>query len=461
MKTIRTTTLELCCFVDLDFLFTFITSTKAAAQTKPTGNLLLLDAVPQKFLFGEATIRSATLAIDEINAAGGVNIKGEKHPFKLEVGDTRDTAQGVPTSEALLVIEKLILDRGAKFFVGGPIRSEAALASMDLFAKHKAVVIWGAGTWSPLLHKRIAENYDRYKYLFRQTSEIGWMIQEMNALFKELKDKHGLTKAHIIVQDVEHARKAGDAIAGVIEKGGWTITGKDRFPQGTTDFSAPLLSAKNAGAEAFFMWTEAPEGQILIKQWYALKIPALPIGFVNYIEPVEAWEQTGKACEYAILTQGNAGAAYTKFNPWVVKWLEAYKKRWGTEPEMYCVQVPYTSVYVLKDALERAGSMDPDEVVKALEKTDMKDTPQGRIRFDPKSHQVIPSLDPKEGAVGGVFQANGKRVVVFRLNSYKVQLFLAKKIGLKITEHGAGGTCPIRFTGILKTFLQVLIYGHQ
>ncbi len=71
------------------------------------------------------------------------------------------------------------------------------------------------------------------------------------------------------------------------------------------------------------------------------------------------------------------------------------------------------AVYVLKDAIERAGSLNSDAVVAALEKTDMTGV-YGRIRFNPKSHQVIPSVDPKEGAVGTIFQWQaGKRVVVF------------------------------------------------
>jgi branched-chain amino acid transport system substrate-binding protein len=71
------------------------------------------------------------------------------------------------------------------------------------------------------------------------------------------------------------------------------------------------------------------------------------------------------------------------------------------------------AVYVLKDAIERAGSLDTDKVAAALTKTDMEGV-YGRIRFDPKSNQIIPSLDPKEGAVGTVFQWQaGKRVVVF------------------------------------------------
>jgi branched-chain amino acid transport system substrate-binding protein len=71
------------------------------------------------------------------------------------------------------------------------------------------------------------------------------------------------------------------------------------------------------------------------------------------------------------------------------------------------------AVYVLKDAIERARSLDADKVIEALEKTDLMGV-YGRLRFDPKSHQVIPSTDPKEGAVGSILQWQaGKRVVVY------------------------------------------------
>ena len=96
-----------------------------------------------------------------------------------------------------------------------------------------------------------------------------------------------------------------------------------------------------------------------------------------------------------------------------MKFYDAYKKRWNIEPEGYGTSSSYMGPYVLKYAIEKARSLDPDAVIKALEKTDIQGV-YGRIRFDPKSHQVIPSLDPKQGAVGTIFQWRaGKRVVVF------------------------------------------------
>ena len=81
------------------------------------------------FLYGWDAERGVTLAVEEINAKGGVNVGGTKRPFKVETIDTRDLEPGVPVSEALLAVEKLILDKKADFIVGGPVRSEAALAA--------------------------------------------------------------------------------------------------------------------------------------------------------------------------------------------------------------------------------------------------------------------------------------------------------------------------------------------
>jgi len=72
----------------------------------------------------------------------------------------------------------------------------------------------------------------------------------------------------------------------------------------------------------------------------------------------------------------------------------------------------YMGVYILADAIERAGTLDADAVVAALEKTDLKLIP-GRCRFD-EAHQLIYGMDPKEAAVCVIFQwVKGVRVPVY------------------------------------------------
>ena len=58
----------------------------------------------------------------------------------------------------------------------------------------------------------------------------------------------------------------------------------------------------------------------------------------------------------------------------------------------------YDSVYMFANAIERAKTVEPDAVVKALEQTDMSGV-IGRIKFG-KDHQVIYGFDPKETALG-------------------------------------------------------------
>ncbi len=109
----------------------------------------------------------------------------------------------------------------------------------------------------------------------------------------------------------------------------------------------------------------------------------------------------------------NAGNCPSKATDWTMKFVDAYTKRWKVEPEGYGTSSSYMAVYTLKDAIERAASLDSDKVVAALEKTDLMGV-YGRIKFNPKNHQVIPSVDPKEGAVGPICQwLAGKWVVVF------------------------------------------------
>lgn len=315
--------------------------------------------------------------------------------------------------EALLAVEKLILEEGADFLVGGPIRSEAALAAMDVKAKHKTVSIIAAGVLSPAYHARIAEDLDRYRYLFRTTGCIRPLIGEIVDTLELVRAEHGFDRVFIMVQDVAHARASGDAVTKGLEGKGWDILGSEIYPTGTTDFSIGLLKAKEAGAQILFLWFDMPEAAILLSQWYDLKVPALPIGYLTAAKEEGFWEATDGKAEYVVTICAKAGAVPTEAIPETLRFVEAYRQRWGVAPAQEWASVGYMAVHILKDAIERAGSLEDDAVITALRETDMMGT-YGRIRFDPKSHQIIHSTDPAEGAVSLWTQwIDGKRVAVF------------------------------------------------
>jgi len=385
-------------------------------QANAAGKPIVIGApLATAFLYGWDAERAMKLAAEEINAKGGVTVGKEKRPFKVEVMDTRDLEPGVPTSDALLVVEKLILEKNADFIIGGPVRSEAALAAMDLLSKYRKVSILTTGALTPAYSKRVEAEYDKFKYCFRISGEVGWMVTgEFIPCLMEIKAKYGLNKLFIMIQDVAHARAGGDLVSKLAAEKGWEVVGKEIFPTGTTDYSVGLMKAKKENAQVILIWMDMPETSILLKQWYDMKVPALPFGtIISAAEEPGFWKATEGKGEYCMASVVNAGNAPSRATPWTMKFVDAYKKKYGLEPEGYGTSSSYMAVYVLKDAIERAGSLNSDAVVAALEKTDLMGV-YGRIRFNPKNHQVIPSVDPKEGAVGTIFQWQaGKRVVVF------------------------------------------------
>ncbi|MBE9522370.1 MAG: ABC transporter substrate-binding protein, partial [Proteobacteria bacterium] len=286
-----------------------------------------------------------------------------------------------------------------------------------LLSKYKKVSILTTGVLTPKYHKRVAENYDKYKYCFRITGEAVWMVLgEIIPSLEVIGKKFGLNRMFIMIQDVAHARGGGGLIAKKMAGKGWTIIGgkPEIYPTGSTDFSMGLLKARREKAQIILIWMDMPETSILLKQWHDMKIPALPFGsIIAAAEQPGFWKATEGKGEYCLANVVNAGNAPSNATAWTMKFVNAYKKRWNIEPEGYGTSTSYMTPYVLKDAIERAGSLKSDAVISALENTNMVGV-YGLIKFDPKSHQVVPSTDPEKGAVGTIFQWQaGKRVVVF------------------------------------------------
>ncbi|MFH0977181.1 MAG: ABC transporter substrate-binding protein [Spirochaetota bacterium] len=364
------------------------------------------------FLYGWDAERGMKLAAEEINKAGGVKIGDEMRPFKIEVADTNDLDANVPVTEVLESVEKLIVEKNADFIIGGPNRSEAALAAMDIMSKYKKVSIITTGVLTPAYSVKITQNYKKYKYCFRNTSHVGVMMGEFVALLGDIKKNYGFDKVYIMVQDVAHARGGGEAMKMALISKGWTVIDMKIYPTGTGDFSGGLKDSAKKGANLLFLWMDMPESAILLKQWTDMKLRSLPVGFVNVAEQPGFMKAGGKA-EYLIVNLVNGGNAPANITPWTMKFADAYKAKWGLEPEGYGTSSSYMAVYQLKDAIERANSLDSEAIVKALEESDITGV-YGRMRFNKKSHQIISSLDPKQGAVTGIVQwQKGKRVQIF------------------------------------------------
>jgi branched-chain amino acid transport system substrate-binding protein len=384
------------------------------ARSQQVEPIIIGAPIARASTYGQNGERSMILAMEEINKAGGIKLGGQKRPIKLEIVDTRDEEPGVPTSEVLLSIEKLILDKKVKILAGGPTMSECCLAALDLFPKYKVLSIVNIGCWTPGWHVKTGKDISNYKYSFRLSGNVAYWIPNIVGLLKNVKEKYGFDKMYITVAEAAHAKAA----AGLVEKGavadGWTIVGKEVHPLATTDFSMMLRDVRKSGAQVLFIWDHTPEALSMINQWQDMKIPAAAIGFVGPTEDPVMWKQTGGKVAYLVEFAGEGGTLPgEEITPLTKPFFNAFKKRWGEEPRGTGNVPSYTVLYMLKDAIERTGTLDVDALVSAIEQTDMI-TAGGKLRFDKTNHQAIYGTNPKETLMAQLLQwQNGKRVCIW------------------------------------------------
>ena len=373
-----------------------VVNANAAKKGKP---IIVGAPVPRASAYGQNGERGMILAAEEINAAGGVNVGGVMRPLKLEIIDSRDEEPGVPTSEVLLAIEKLILQKKADVIVGGPCMSECGMAAMDLYSRYKIVDIVSIGCYTPSWDKKVAGNPEKYKYSFRASGSVKWYIKEGLDLLKQINEKYGFNKIFISIDDSLMCRKAAGIVEKLAVKSGWEIVGRDKHPIGTK-------------AQVLFMWAYSPETSILLKQWSDMEVPAIPLGFIGAAEDPGFWKATKGKGAYTVVTLSETGSVPANVMPQTTKFYNNFKKRWGVPPRSTGCVSAYEALYVLKDAVERAGSLKTDALISALEKTNLPAV-RGTIRFD-KNHQIVYGYDPKTSVLGCWVQwQDGKRVQIF------------------------------------------------
>ncbi len=375
---------------------------KAYAAAKP-----VIIGVPTSLYtpFGKESLKAVKMAVEEINATGGVKVGSEKRPLKVVVSDTRGGEPGTPVHDALMAYEKLITKEKPHAIVIGAFRSEVLIASMDLVAKYKIPQL-GTIAQSPGFQKQFKTDPAKYKYLFRVTTDALVPAKYLSHTLDKLKADFALNKVYIIYQDTLWAQ----AFAGLLKKHctttGWTEIGYDAYAAGANDFSPALSNAKEGGVQAIVMVWDVPMGAgVFAKQYVAMKVPALLVGFVGPIAAPTAVQTVGPEVEYSLSVEFPAGSSLAlKKMPNTGAFLDKFKKKYGALPEAAAVNSSaYDSVFILAAAIERAGSLDPDKLVTALEKTDYNGA-SGRIRFNENHIAVFGEKDFNETGVAVVFQ---------------------------------------------------------
>ena len=377
---------------------------------------------------GQDSLRAAQLAVQEINAAGGVEVGGVRRRFEIVSIDTRESEAGVPVYEALAAMEKLISEKKPVAIVVGAFRSEVLLSAMDMVAKYKLPYLTTIAM-SPDFEKKVASDYEKYKYDFRLCLSAPYLVGNINQAMGFIAKKHGFNKVYFVHQDVAWAKGTAGGVAKLAQAGGWTVVGSDAYPTGSRDFSSSLTKAKAAGAQVLVPVFDMPESGVLVKQARSMKLGSLVAGFISPAAPGTAWSTFNGEIEGLVNFVFEAGPIPLR-TPRSKAFNDAYAKAYGEDARLrlsgHGPGPSYDVIYVLADAIRRAGSVQADAVVAALEKTDL-DGAIGKIAFN-KNHQVVYGEDPQKAASSLAFQwRGGKRLVVFPESAAEAQIELPAK----------------------------------
>jgi branched-chain amino acid transport system substrate-binding protein len=377
---------------------------------------------------GQDSLRSAQLAVSEINAAGGVDVGGVKRKLEIASIDTREAEAGLPVNDALAAMEKLVGERKPSAIVVGAFRSEVLLSAMDMNARYKLPYLCTIAM-SPEFEKKIAADYDKYKYNFRLGLNAPYLVGNMGKALDYVHRKLGFDKLYLIHQDVAWAKGTAGGVAKVTQGSGWTVVGTDAYPTGSRDFSSSLTKVKASNAQVVVPIFDMPESGVLVKQARSMNVKALFAGFISPAAPGTAWTTFNGEIDGLVNFIFEPGPIPLK-TPRSMQFNEAYAKAYGEEARLklsgHGPGPSYDAIYVLAEAIKRAGSLDADAVVTQLEKTDMEGA-IGRIAFN-KSHQVVYGDDPRQGATSLAFQwRGGKRVVVYPEGAAEAQIEVAAR----------------------------------
>jgi len=340
---------------------------------------------PMQFVQGEHAWYGAEMAAEEINAAGGIQVGTEKMKVELLKVDTNEILSVVDATSA---VQRAITSDKVDFIVGG-CSSGSILAMQDVTAEYKKIfLICGSGS-HPEITDRVGRDYETHKYFFRPSPInarhiVTLMLAATDELKRVLKKELGIEKPKVAL--LFEAAKWLDPQIPYFEKYlpqmGMEVAGLWRMSVKAMDVTAQLQAIRSSGASIILAMTSGPVAIPLYRQMGELQIPAVMTGVNVEAEGAKFWQATGGMCAYGGVSVQRSNVAMTERTlPFYKKFEERYKER----PTL--TSMSYDSVLILKEGIERAGSLDSDKVVAGLEKTDFNGT-GGRVVFD-KNHDNI------------------------------------------------------------------------
>ncbi len=295
--------------------------------------------------FGQTSHHGVVLALEEINAAGGV--LGRKLELAYEDNQTK-------SGESATAVKKLI-SRDKVVALIGEVSSGRSLEAAPIAQAAKIPMIAPAAT-----NPKVTQTGN---YIFR----VCFIDPFQGTVMAKFAREDLKVKRVAILSSVSNAYSLGLAkfFKETFVPAGGVIATEKNFSEGDKDFRAQLTAVKAANVEAVFVPGYYTESALIIRQ-------ARDLGLTVPFFGGDGWEDEqllsigGEAlngCYYSThFSAENTDASVAKF-------VAKYKARWNNEVPGAFSALGYDAVYVLADAIKRAGTTDGPKLRDALAAT--------------------------------------------------------------------------------------------
>lgn len=376
-----------------------------SSQTIKIGVLADLDG-----FIGKSILQGAVLASEQINAEGGIMGK------QVEViGEDTDIESAIADPTVInSALTRLITFHNVDFIVG--MAADQGFMVQESIAQHKKI-FFEIGSTDEAYTQRVLDDYDSGKYFFRVTHNATSAIPGITGALLHLKELTSLNKIGFLSEDLAWTEGIPEFMDVVLPELGFNIVYKGKFPPfETIDFSSYFAAAEAAGVEVLMPLIAVGNEIVFVKEYHDRQSPLLIYGgILGGIGGVEAWVNTDGKCEYVAVSSSAVDANY----PLTSKTLpfgEAYMERWSEIPDS-TASISYTVLrYIITDAVRRAGTLEVNAVIAALENTSVE-TPNARDFAFTSSHDLMtgdPSDPDTDYTILPIFQwQNGEMVPVF------------------------------------------------
>ena len=312
-------------------------------------------------LYGTEVTRGYELAVDQVNAAGG--LMGRK--IELIRGDAGTAQQGIATVEQLVTKEKVDLLVGTYISGISLTASDAALRYNKLY--------WETNAVAQILTERGLPNFvrsgpDGGAFAVTSVATVRNLIAP--ALKKEMKD----LKVWIEHEDSIYGTSIAQGQKRMLEAFGTKVVGIGAHSARTIDLTDTVLRAKQANPDILIQTGYVPDGNLLMRTMRDQGLKPAAMLWVGTGDTPETLQALGAASLEGVLVVGYPRNDITDtFGPGNKAYLAAYRAKYKTDPIAPQGMAAYSGMQILFEAIKTAGSVDMEKVRAAAAKMDKPD----------------------------------------------------------------------------------------